>query len=120
MTPEQAAIMTDLASTPDPDGPPCDECRGGMAHYPECSAITSRTRAIAAKCGREDEHGAHVYLETAWPRDGRRSWCAGNRDIVTARTADVAADVIDYVSAHIGAVSPREAQALRDIVEGTR
>jgi hypothetical protein len=24
------------ASTPDPDGPPCEFCGGGLGHYPEC------------------------------------------------------------------------------------
>lgn len=31
--------MFDKASTPDPDSPPCDECGGGLAHYPECSTF---------------------------------------------------------------------------------
>jgi hypothetical protein len=28
-----------LAATPDPDGPPCTYCGGGMAHFPECPEI---------------------------------------------------------------------------------
>jgi hypothetical protein len=26
----------ELASTPDPEAPPCEYCGGGLAHYPEC------------------------------------------------------------------------------------
>jgi hypothetical protein len=28
--------LVELASTPDPDAPPCEYCGGGLAHYPEC------------------------------------------------------------------------------------
>lgn len=27
------------ASTPDPDAPPCEFCKGGLAHYPECPVV---------------------------------------------------------------------------------
>lgn len=29
--------LVERASMPDPDAPDCDECGGGLAHFPECS-----------------------------------------------------------------------------------
>lgn len=37
--------QVDKAATPDPDAPPCAECGGGLAHFPECSS--SRRYAAA-------------------------------------------------------------------------
>lgn len=31
--------QTWLASTPDPDAPPCEFCGGGLAHFPECGEV---------------------------------------------------------------------------------
>jgi hypothetical protein len=32
--------QTIRASTPDPDSRPCDQCGGGLDHYPECPIST--------------------------------------------------------------------------------
>jgi hypothetical protein len=81
-----------------PDGAPLWRTSDGSTFATESDASLYADPAPAetpaapavpvARCGRADAHGAHRFLETHGPRNGRPSFCAGNRGpIITAQDA---------------------------------
>lgn len=56
-----------MASTPDPDAPPCEECGGGLAHYPECSATWFDRRFRSDD--RDEDDDRRDVLDLAMERD---------------------------------------------------
>lgn len=82
------ANQVDRASTPDPDAPPCTECGGGLAHYPECALMLAERNApdTLGPCGCTDYHMADCPTVTG-PGTSDEEWYGDDADAF-ARLSD--------------------------------
>lgn len=53
------------AHTPDPDSPPCEDCGGGLAHFPECPSAR-REPFMAPWRRRQIEQAGGRFVAVAW------------------------------------------------------